>query len=64
MTGKTKTAPVLWNKANTITCTSDGTKDPWGKVTWYDADGNAYELIYARRARAYSFNPLHTMDKK
>ena len=60
---KTKKAPVLWNKENTITAYYYGDKDPYHKAIWYDKDGKAYELIYARLARKYSFNPYSTYDK-
>lgn len=54
---KTKKAPILWDRANTITVRYYGDKDDFGKAIWYDKDGNAYELIYARLAKRYSLNP-------
>lgn len=54
---KTKKAPIKWNKENTVTCFYYGDKDDFNKAIWYDENGNAYELIYARAAKAYSFNP-------
>ena len=62
-TTKTKKAPVLWNYNNIITCVCYGEKDPWGKAIWYDKNGNAYELIFARLARKYSFNPYPHYNK-
>ena len=60
---KTKRAPVLWDRANMITAYSYGDKDPWGKAIWYDEQGKAYELIYARLSHKYSFNPYPYYDK-
>ncbi len=60
---KTKKAPVLWNDKNKIVCRTYGDKDPWGKAIWYDENGNAYELIFARLARKYSFNPYPHYNK-
>ena len=55
---KTKKAPILWNDSNKVTCTYSGEKDAYGKAIWRDADGNEYELIYAKLAKKYSFNPM------
>lgn len=60
---KTKKAPIKWNNSNRITCKYYGDKDDWGKAIWYDDEGKAYELIYARLAKAYSFNPYPAYDK-
>lgn len=55
---KTKTARIgFGDNGKKITCTSTGEKDAWGKVYWEDADGNLYELKYARLARCYAFVP-------
>ena len=51
-----KKAPLYFGDSKKkITCHSEGQKDPWGKIIWYDDDGKAYELKYARWARAYAF---------
>lgn len=60
---KTKKAPVLWDNNNKKVVKYYGDKDEFGKAIWYDEDGNAYELIYARRANAYSLNPYPTYNK-
>lgn len=54
---KTKKAPVKWDNNNKITCRYEGDKDVFNKAIWYDENGKAYELIYARLAKKYSFNP-------
>lgn len=61
---KTKKAPVLWDNNNKITAYYYGDKDPFNKAIWYTEDGKAYELIYARMANKYSFNPYPTYDKE
>ncbi len=54
----TKTARIgFGDNGKKITCTSTGEKDAWGKVYWKDAEGNLYELSYARRAKVYAFIP-------
>ena len=60
---KTMKAPVRWNKDNIITAYYFGDKDDWNKAIWYDENGNAYEMIYARRAKKYSFNPYPAYNK-
>lgn len=60
---KTKKAPIGWDKDNKVTCQYFGDKDEFGKAIWYDENGNAYELIYARLAKAYSFNPYPYYNK-
>lgn len=55
MTIKTKTAWLTFAKKEKITCTYDGEKDPWGKAIWRDAEGNSYELCFARLAKVYAF---------
>ena len=59
---KTKKAPVLWD-GEKITCTYDGDKDAFNKAIWYDENGYAYELKYARLANKYSFDPYPYYDK-
>lgn len=54
---KTKTAPITFNGSKIITCTSTGKKDSWGKEIWEDADGNKYELKFARLSKKYAFIP-------
>jgi len=45
---RTKTAPIgFGDKPVYVTCTTDGTKDIYGKNVWRDADGNTYELNLA-----------------
>lgn len=61
---KTKMAPILWDKKNMVKCFDYGDKDCYGKTIWYDANGKAYTMIYARLAREYSFNPCPYYDKK
>jgi spore germination protein YaaH len=61
---KTKKAPIHWNNENKVTCYYYGDKDEWGKAIWYDENGKAYELIYARLANKYSFNPYGNYDKQ
>lgn len=60
---KTKRA-TLNDMKTVITCTTDGEKDDWGKAIWFDADGKAYELMYARLARKYFFNRRSYYDKE
>ena len=60
---KTKKAPVLWDKAHKITAYDFGDKDEFGKTIWYDDNGKAYELKYARLARQYSFHPYSAYNK-
>lgn len=60
---KTKKAPILWNNENMITAYYYGDKDEWNKAIWYDEEGNAYELIYARLAKKYSFTPYPAYNK-
>ena len=60
---KTKKAPIHWNDNNKVTCYYYGDKDDFGKAIWYDENGKAYELIYARLANKYSFNPNSYYDK-
>lgn len=60
---KTKKAPIHWDKNNMIICKYYGDKDDFGKAIWYDENGKAYELIYARLANRYSFNPYSHYDK-
>ena len=54
---KTKKVPVLWDRSNMKTVYSFGDKDPFRKAIWFDEEGNAYEMIYARLSRQYSLNP-------
>lgn len=61
---KTKKAPIKWDRQNMITCYSYGDKDSWGKAIWYDENGKAYEMIYSRFTKSYSFNPYPAYDKK
>ena len=61
---KTKVVPVEWDKNNKKKVYSFGDKDPFGKALWYDDEGNAYELIYARKANAYSLNPYPYYNKQ
>lgn len=66
MTGsaiKTKKAPIKWDVNNMIVCKYYGDKDDFGKAIWYDEEGKAYELIYARLANKYSFNRYSYYDK-
>lgn len=60
---KTKKAPVLWDNNNRKVVKYYGDKDEFGKAIWYDEDGNAYELIYAIRAKAFSLNPYPAYNK-
>lgn len=60
---KTKKAPIGWDSKKKVTCYDYGDKDDFGKTIWYDADGKAYEMIYARFAKAYSFNRYPFYDK-
>lgn len=60
---KTKKCPVLWDSKNKKTVFDYGDKDPFGKSLWYDSDGNAYELIYARLAKQYSLNPCPAYNR-
>ena len=54
----TKTTRIgFGNNGKKITCTSTGEKDAWGKTYWTDAEGNEYELSYARLAKTYAFIP-------
>lgn len=53
---KTKKAPIRWDSNKIITCQYFGDKDDDKKAIWYDENGKAYELIYARHAKKYSFN--------
>lgn len=62
MTIKTMTAPIKWNKDNKVTCTYDGLKIE-GKAIWYDELGNAYDLMYARASKKYSFYPMPKFNK-
>ena len=34
-----------------VKCTSDGQKDHWGKVRWFDENGNRYELVESKKLR-------------
>lgn len=60
---KTKKAPVLWDSNNKKVVKYYGDKDNWNKAIWYDEDGNAYEMIYARLAKQYSLNPYPAYNK-
>lgn len=60
---RTKKAPVLWDEDNRIICHYYGDKDEFNKAIWYDENGNAYELIYARLSNKYSFNPYPAYNK-
>ena len=60
---RTKKAPIKWDDSNKVTCKYYGDKDAFDKAIWYDADGNAYELIYARRSKQYSFNPCPAYNR-
>ena len=60
----TKRAPIHWDRKHMITCYSYGDKDDYGKAIWYDIDGNAYTLIYARLSKSYSFNPQPYYNRK
>lgn len=60
---KTKKAPIEWDRNNMTTCYYYGDKDAYGKAIWFDADGKAYDLIYARFSKSYSFNRLPEYDK-
>lgn len=59
---KTMKAQVLW-QGNKIAVFDYGDKDSFGKTIWYDENGKAYSMIYARRARQYSLNPYPYYDK-
>lgn len=61
---KTKKAPIKWNKENMITACYYGDRDDWGKAIWFAENGKAYELIYARLAKQYSFIPYPSYDKQ
>jgi hypothetical protein len=61
---KTKKASIRWDKTNKVTACDYGDKDEWGKAIWYDEEGKAYELIFARAAREYTFLPYPAYDKK
>jgi len=61
---KTKVVPVKWDENNKKKVYSFGDKDSFGKALWYDDEGNAYELIYARKANAYSLNPYPYYNKQ
>ena len=52
---KTKTAMLTFGNKGKVTCISTGEKDPWGKEIWRDADGKAYELKYAKKAKVWAF---------
>lgn len=54
---KTKKAYLTFARKGMVTCTTSGEKDAWGKEIWKDADGNEYELCYAKRAKVYAFLP-------
>lgn len=54
---KTKRAYLTFGRKEMITCTTTGEKDIWGKEIWVDAEGNKYELSYARHAKTYAFIP-------
>ena len=60
---KTKKAPIGWDNSKRIVCQYFGDKDAFGKAIWYDENGNAYELIYARISKSYSFNPYPHYNK-
>ena len=60
---KTKKAPIKWDNNNKVTCYYFGDKDDWNKAIWYDEEGKAYELIYAKLANKYSFNRNPYYDK-
>lgn len=59
-----KNVSVLWDRNNRKTVCCYGDKDPFNKAIWYDVDGNAYELIYARRGGEFSLNPRADYDRK
>ena len=58
-----KNVSVLWDSSNRKTVYYYGDKDAWHKAIWFDADGKAYELIYARRGGQYSLNPFPYYDR-
>lgn len=60
---KTKKAPIRWDRNNMVTCYYYGDKDRYGKAIWLDAEGKAYNLIYARLSGEYSFNRMPAYDK-
>lgn len=60
---KTKVAPIRWDNNNKVKCFYYGDKDPYNKAIWYDENGNAYELIYARMSNRYSYNPYPAYNK-
>lgn len=45
------------NKASKVVVESTGLKDSWGKAVWADANGNAYEVSYARLTKVYAAIP-------
>ena len=61
---KTKKTSIRWDKNNKVTAHYYGDKDEWGKAIWYDEEGKAYELIYARVSKEYTFLPYPACDKK
>ena len=60
---KTKKCSVSWDSKNKKTVFDYSDKDPFNKTIWYDADGNAYEMIYARFAKSYSLNPYPAYNR-
>lgn len=58
-----KTAWNTFAKEGKITAETDGTVDDYGKALWFDSEGKAYELRYARLARIYAFIRYPYYDK-
>ena len=63
---KTKRAQIDFgfNTKERVTCYDYGDKDPWGKTIWYDAEGRAYDLRYARLARVWAFIRVSADDRE
>lgn len=61
---RTKTAMITFANKGRVKCTTSGEKDPWGKEIWRDAEGNAYELCYARLSKQYAFIPYPAYNKR
>lgn len=58
-----KRVPIEWDDKNRVTVYDYGDKDHFGSTIWFDDNGNAYGMIYARRAGKYSLNPMPAWNK-
>lgn len=59
---KTRKARIDWD-GPIVKCFYYGDKDAFGQALWYDENGKCYELMYARRAKTYSFSRRPNFDK-